>query len=161
MRWLTSQSTFAMLVAALTACGAVNQRPYLQSLPGATVDTAHTTPAVLIAEIETLVAAEGLEVRLSTPSEGYLETRWYDTEASRSLGERTRDPHHVVRLRFFTRPIGDQLTELTAEAVIRRRLDPSLPDRETEMLVPAGHPGGALLSRILAVIEERFGAEHS
>ena len=160
MHRLVLHTVLLSLVAALTACGAVNQRPYLQPLPGAPIDTVSTDPTVLIPEIGALVTAEGLDIRLSVPSEGYLETRWYDIDTARSVGGRTNEPHRVVRLRFFTRPIGEQLTELTSEAVIRRTLDPSLPERENEMLAPVGHPGEELLSQILAVIEERFGAEH-
>ena len=141
------------------ACGAVNERPYLTPLPNSIVDTVHSLPSALITEIETLVTREGMVVQLSSPREGYLETKWYDTEAGRAGGERTRDPHSVVRLRFFVSSIGEELTELAAEAVMRHTLDPSLPQRENERMVPVDHPGELLLKRVLAAVEERFGAE--
>ena len=148
-------------VAACAACGAVNERPYLNPLPNAVVDTVHSLAAALITEIETLVIAEGMEIQRSSPREGYLETKWYDTEAGRTGGGRTRDPHSVVRLRFFASPIGEELTELTAEAVMRHTLDPSLPERENERMVSRDHPGDALLNRVLTAVEEHFGAGHS
>ncbi len=149
------------LLAVVAACGAVNDRPYLDPLPNAVVDTLHALPGVLIPEIEGMVMAEGLTVRLSTAREGYLETDWYDTETRRSGARRTRDPHRVVRLRFFANRIGEDLTELVTEAVIRRTLDPSLPERENERMVPAGHAGREILERILTALAERFGDSRS
>jgi hypothetical protein len=143
------------------ACGAVNERPYLTPLPNAIVDTLHVLPSALITEIEALVTSEGLVVLRSSPREGYLETKWYDTEAGRAGGERTRDPHSIVRLRFFASSIGEELTEVAAEAVMRHTLDPSLPERENERMVPMDHPGALLLNRVLAALDERFGAEPS
>jgi hypothetical protein len=107
------------------------------------------------------VADEGLEIQLSSSREGYLETKWYDTSAGRAGGKRTRDPHSVVRLRFFASSIGEELTELTAESVMRHTLDPSLPERENERMVPEDHPGELLLNRVLTAVEEHFGAGHS
>lgn len=161
MRPTILHTAIPAFIASLTACGAVNQRPYLEPLPGAALDTAHAVQMELIPEIGALVTAEGLDIRLSAPREGYLETGWYDTETARPVGRRTSDPHRVVRLRFFTTPIGEELTEIRSEAVIRRTLDPSLPERENEMLAPPGHPGDELLRRILTAIEERFGEGHS
>jgi len=151
----------SLTIAVLAGCGAVNDRPYLDPLPNAIVDTVHAHPRVVIPEIEGLVTAEGLGVRLSTAREGYLETEWFDTETMRSGATRTREPHRVVRLRFFANPIGEDLTELLAEAVIRQTLDPSLPERENERMVPTGHPGEELLNRILTAVAERFGDSRS
>ena len=139
-------------VAVCAACGAVNERPYLTPLPNANVDSVHALPSAVITEIETLLVAQGMEIRLSTPTEGYLETKWYDIGTGHAGG---------VRFRFFASPVGEELTELTSEAVIRNTHDPSLPERENERMVSEDHPGHELLSQLLAALEEHFGTGHS
>lgn len=134
---------FATLVA---ACAAVNTRPYLRPLPDAIADTLPVDPGLVIAVAESVVTAEGLRVRTAAADEGYLETEWH----------RDGGRADAVRLRFFTTAIGESLTELLSEAVIQRIVDPSLPAREHEAMVPVGHWGEALLHGILEAIAVRL-----
>jgi len=139
---------FATVVA---ACAAVNTRPYLTPLPGAIADTLPVDPGLVIAFAESVVTAEGLRIRTAAADEGYLETEWH----------RDGGRADAVRLRFFTTAIGESLTELQSEAVIQRTLDPSLPARENEAMVPEGHWGDALLRGILKAVTERLGGAPS
>ena len=143
----------------VTACGAVNTRPYLTPLPDAVIDTVHALPAVVISEIAALVEAEGFQVRLVTGREGFLETDWLNVATETEDDATTSPLHRRIRLRFFADAIGEGLSELAAEAVVLRTLDPSVPQRENEMMVPLGHAGRQMLQRVLDGIEERFG-EH-
>ncbi|NIM49823.1 MAG: hypothetical protein GTN62_06140 [Gemmatimonadales bacterium] len=148
-------------VLATAACGAGSIRPYLTPLPDAPTDTLAADPATLIREIAALVAVEGLRLRWSSPEEGYLETDWYDVVARQPGGAYARDPERAVRFRFFADPVGENETQLVAEAVSRRTLDPSVPPREVEMMVPPGHPGDQILRRILDAVTTRFGRPSS
>jgi hypothetical protein len=110
----------------------------------------------VITEIAGLVTVEGLAIRWNSPIEGYLETEWYDVVARRSGSENTLDPERVVRLRFFADPVRQGETELVSEAVLRHMVDPSLPPRELEVMVPPGHGGDQILRRVLDAVRVRF-----
>jgi hypothetical protein len=110
----------------------------------------------VITEIAGLVTVEGLAIRWNSPIEGYLETEWYDVVARRSGSENTLDPERVVRLRFFADPVRQGETELVSEAVLRHMVDPSLPPRELEVMVPPGHSGDQILRRVLDAVRVRF-----
>lgn len=152
----TRLAFFGTATAMLAACGANNVRPALVPLPDAYVDTLRADAGALVATLAELVAAEGFRVRRVSAAEGYLETDWYDTAAGRAGGAYTLAPGGVVRLRFFADPIGQDRAQLAAEAVYRPVLDPSLPAREAEAMVPPGHPGDAILNRVLDAAAARF-----
>jgi hypothetical protein len=153
---LVASGTLATALA--MSCGG-GLRPYLTPLPDAVIDTLDVLPADVIREIATLVTAEGLVIRISSPEEGYLETDWYDLGAAAPGGTPFTDPRRSTLLRFFANPEGDEETRLAAEAVVRRTLDPSVPSREGEMMAPPGHPGNEMLRRVLAALDSRFGPE--
>jgi hypothetical protein len=145
----------AALTLVAIGCGAVNARPYLTPLPEAPVDTVDTEAQDLIGELAALVTAEGLGIRLVSPSEGYLETEWYNVDSRQTVSPSAGDIQRVVLLRFFADPLGRGETRLVSEAVVVRALDPSLPRRENEMMVPPGHPGDTLLQRIRSAVSGR------
>jgi len=144
-------------VSALALSCAGGLRPYLTPLPDAVVDTLPALPVDVIREIATLVTAEGLVIRISSPEEGYLETDWYDVGAAVPGDTPFTDPRRSTLLRFFADPEADEETRLSAEAVVRRTLDPSVPSRQGEMMAPPGHPGNEILRRVLAALDSRFG----
>ncbi|MDH3369269.1 MAG: hypothetical protein OEO17_15620, partial [Gemmatimonadota bacterium] len=121
------------------------------------VDTLAALPVDVIREIATLVTAEGLVIRISSPEEGYLETEWYDVGTAVPGDTPFTDPRRSTLLRFFADPEADEETRLSAEAVVRRTLDPSVPSRQGEMMAPPGHPGNEMLRRVLAALDSRFG----
>lgn len=134
------------------ACGSIGVRPYLVPLPEARIDTLAVEPEAAIAAVQTLVVGEGLTIQVSSPAEGYLETDWYDTVTQTPGGGSGLDPRRAIRLRFFADRLGDDRTQLASEAVMRRVVDPSLPERENEIMAPPGHPGAELLSRVLSAL---------
>ncbi len=147
-------ATLALLTA---ACRAGGVRPFFAPLPNALVDTIRTEPDILIRELSHLVEDEGFRIRSSSPEEGYLETDWRDLGAANPAVVQQLSAHRVIRLRFFTDPVGAEGARLAAEAVFRRTLDPSLPAREAEVMVPPGHAGEEILNRIFDAVVERFG----
>lgn len=130
-------------------------RPYLTPLPHAPTDSLRVDPADLIDELTGLVTAEGLRIRTMSAEEGYLETAWYDVVARSPTRSYGSDVDRYFRLRFFVDPINPLLTQLVSEAVVRRTLDPSLPERDAEILAPPGHAADQLLSRIRDTLRTR------
>ncbi len=141
---------FALVLAAVSAaCGANNVRPHYEPFIDAIVDTIFVPPDVVVDSLEIFVTQRGFEIARITPSEGFLETKWFDLDAGRSGGTYTRHPDRVIRFRFFAEFGRDNSTVLRSEAAYRPRLDPSLPDREAETMVPIDHPGDSLLQSVL------------
>ena len=152
-----SKLILTLALAVAVACGSSSVRPFVRPLPDALVDTLRVDPAVLTQDLAGLVAAEGFAIRWNSPQEGYLETEWFDVVDRRPAGGRAVDPTRVVRLRFFADPVRQGETELASEAVMQRTVDPSLPDRESETMVPPGHQGDVILRRVLDSVRARYG----
>jgi len=140
------------------ACTAVGARPFFAPLPDALRDTVRAEPDRVISAVAALVVGEGLTVHVSSPAEGYLETDWYDVVERRSTSGTSLDPRREVRLRFFADLIDQGLTQLSAEAVMRRVVDPSVTARENEIMAPPGTPGDEMLRRIFSALELEIGS---
>jgi hypothetical protein len=145
----------AVLTLAL-GCGSIGARPYLTPLPDAIIDTVPGEPAAVIGELQTLVMGEGLAVRVSSPAEGFLETEWYDVVRRGPVGG-SLDPQRIVRIRFLADAVSGSTSLLTSEAVTLRAFDPSVPDRQNEVMVPPGHSGAQILERILIALRNDLG----
>jgi hypothetical protein len=117
-------------------------------------DTVRNLPDSVTVLIGELLTARGIEVRHVRPREGYVETRWFETGTLRTVGSMSRDTDSVVRMRFWTDPVGEEQTIVVGEAVHRRVLDPSLPERETEAPVPTEHPAVEIVRGILADVRQ-------
>lgn len=141
----------ALLVAAAACRGMGGARPRLTPLHGSVtrmvVIPADSATRVLAAAL----AARDVPVAAVAPAEGYVESAWYDVTDGVA-----RDPApgrfaHVVKLRFYSDPVGRQ-TRVVGEAVRRVIVDPSLPERELERIVPPEHAGRVLLDSVMGVL---------
>ncbi len=121
------------------------------------IDTVQAEAGGLIEELERRTIDEGFSIRISSVLDGYIETGWLNLVTQESDDGDTAHPERVILLRFWIDPVGPLMSQLTAEAVHRRVFDPSLDPRQTEVMVPEGHEGEAMLLRILGGIRERFG----
>ena len=121
------------------------------------IDTVQAEAGGLIEELERRATGEGFSIRVSSVLDGYIETDWLNLVTQESDDGDTAHPERVILLRFWVDAVGPLGYQLTAEAVHRRVLDPSLDQRQTEVMVPEGHEGEAMLLRILRGIRERFG----
>lgn len=120
------------------------------------IDTVRAEAAGLIEELERRTIDEGFSIRVSSVLDGYIETGWLNLVTQESDDGDTAHPD-VILLRFWIDPVGPPGYQLIAEAVHRRVFDPSLDPRQTEVMVPEGHEGEAMLLRILLGMRERFG----
>jgi hypothetical protein len=136
------------------ACGAANVRPYITPFPGAPRDTVRGDPAVIVPHLVRLLTAESIAVRIASPEEGYIESRWRDLRELGVTGPFSYGPE--VRYRFWVDPVGQGRTQVIGEVAGRRTVDPSLPERLREVLLPAEHPGREILQRIMAAVRERY-----
>ncbi len=130
-------------------CSAVTVRPHYRPLPGAVTDTLAASPESVIAALGRALWERGVRLKRQSGEEGYLESEWFDLRSLGVAAGATRGIEPVVRLRAFADPVPPASTELVMEAVYRRSLDPSVPDRLEEILVPPGHPADSLVEELL------------
>ena len=154
----TASRIILLASVAVAACASVGTvRPPFPPLYQALVDTVRADTAALIEALEERIIAEGLEIRISSVLDAYVETRWFNVVTGRSDDGDVAHPEREILLRFWVDPLGPLGYQLTAEAVFRRVSDPSLPSRQREVMIPPGHDGEAILLRILNSLRERFG----
>lgn len=132
-------------------------RPPFLPLPEAFLDTVAMEPADLLAELANRSIEQGFAIEVSSELDRYLETRWFNLATGRPDDGDFIRPDRVIRLRFWIDPLGPLGYQITSEAVYRRVIDPSLSDRESELMVPPGHEGEQILVRILDAVKERLG----
>ena len=148
-----SRAARAVLLA-LAAAGAVGcasfsgVRPRYGAVPGSVLVETEAPPDSVIRALASATRARGFRIRTVAPREGYLESDWLDLATRDTARARAHRLDRVVRLRFFADPVAGK-TRLLAECVHRIMVDPSLPERELERMVPDGHPGRALLDSLL------------
>ena len=145
-------STFPLL---LLACTAITVRPTYRPFPLAGMDTLTAMPPEIISAAGEEVKRLGLEVRVVTAPEGYLETRWFDLRAKTSRSS-VANPDHTIRVRVWADLITPLQSQLVVETVQRRSLDPSVPEREDETVVAAGTPADSVTRTLRAAIKARF-----
>ena len=154
------RSAFAPLAAAVAltaACAAGGIRPAYEPFPDARVDTINAAPVDVIQEAAARVNAENMRGAWESAEEGFFETQWFNVVTQESGKSDVANLDRVVLLRFWADPLEGGKTRLTSEAVYLRTPDTSMPQREREMSVPAGHAGDRLRARVIAGIKERFG----
>jgi hypothetical protein len=131
------------------ACGAGGVRPTFQPFPQAITDTVAGEPDAIVEQLADLLRDEGIELRWVRVHEGYVETKWFDPATGRTGGGGSLNTAGIVRMRFWADIVAEHESVVVGEAVHRRVVDPSLPVRESEAHVPPGHPGYAILKRVL------------
>ena len=138
----------------ILACGAANVRPYVAPFAGAPIDTVRGDPAVIVGDLAGLLQAEGVTVRRQSPEEGYVESAWFDVRGTSLTGPTPHGP--LVRFRFWVDPVGNGLAQVIGEVAGRYTVDPSLPERQREVLLPPEHVGRVVLARIMESVALQF-----
>ncbi len=150
--------TAALGTAVFAACSPVTARPPFDPLPEALVDTLAAQPDMVIREVQTQVAEEGFGLDVYEVIDGYLETNWVTIVADENDTGELAPHERVVRFRFWADGVPGLRTKLTSEVVHRRTLDPSLPERLVEIMVPSDHNARKILERVLIAVREQFGS---
>jgi hypothetical protein len=123
-------------------------------------DTLTALPAPLVEAARAGVEQAGMAISQFSAPEGYLETRWFNPRTRSSHRENT-DPSNLVRLRVWTDLVTPRETQVVVETVRRMTIDPSVPDREVEVVAEPGTPGDSLTQIVRALVRQRFGAQTS
>ena len=154
----THRAVVALCIGVFTlfGCRAGGVRPFYNPFPEARSDTVLATPDAVIRALKELVLAEGIQLGRASEVEGYLESKWFDTADRSSMDDPGTNTSTRVRLRFWVDTFRDGQSVVIGEVVRRRVIDPSLPERELEILVDREHPADALAVRIMAELQTRL-----
>jgi len=155
----TPHSAFRILVF-IAACTPATMRPPFQPYPAAPGLVINARPARVIAVLDSLAVAESLQVTVTSPRDGYLETAWYDTttRTSHATWSDVPNPATTVKIRCWADPYVPGESTVTLEAVYRPRYDPSRTERDLEVVVPKEHEGYKIVERLLGKLKDRLGA---
>ena len=135
-------------------------RPPFQPYPAAPALVINARPARVIAVLDSLAVAESLQVTVTSPRDGYLETAWYDTTTRTSHATWSDVPNlaTTVKIRCWADPYVPGESTVTLEAVYRPRYDPSRTERDLEVVVPKEQEGYKIVERLLGKLKDRLGA---
>jgi hypothetical protein len=118
-------------------------------------------PEEIVEHLAELLQADSIELRWVRVREGYVETKWFNPVTGDTGGGRSLNTSGIVRLRFWTDLVLEHQSVVVGEAVRRRVVDPSLPERETEVHVPEDHAGYEILLRVFdGLASDNHGHEH-
>ena len=137
------------VLTAMAAACAGGIRPAYTPFPEAIESTAAAPPAEVVTALVSAMAAEGLRVQWQSEVEGFVESQWYDVFSRESGSFNRTTPERFIRLRFFVDPQGDAGSRIVAEVAMMRTVDPSVMERDAEMMAPTGHAGRRILDDIL------------
>jgi hypothetical protein len=136
-------------------------RPTFRPFPQAITDTIAAGPEEIVEQLSEILQAEDIELRWARIREGYVETKWFDPVTGDTGGGRSLNTAGIVRLRFWTDLVMEHRSVVVGEAVRRKVVDPSLPERETEVHLREDHVGYSILQRVLdALASGDHGHEH-
>lgn len=124
-------------------------RPRLTPLAGSVIRTVEAGPASVTDAIVAALDSMRVPVAAQAADEGYVETRWIDPRTHVPRAPAPSNLDHTIKLRFYADPVAGK-TQLVAECVRRLYLDPSVPQRELEVVVDSASAGQVLMDSVLA-----------
>src|SRR5437899_6142257 len=147
------------IVVCLAACPPITTRPAFRPDPRALTVVLDARPERVTTVLDSLVAAESLEVARANVRDGYVETAWYDTQAHRTRHHQREITNlaPTVKIRFWADPWVPGQTRLTTEPVYRPRYDPSRPERSLEVIVSKEREAYKIAQRFVDKLKQKFG----
>ena len=146
----------SLLTLLLLGCRATTSRPSFTPRPAATSAEVELDIPTATRALAEALATDSVALASIKESDGYLDSGWLDAA---TLEHTTRRPvgQGVVRVRAWVNPAREFWSELVVEAAYRPMLDPSRPDRELEVPLPADHPLQRRIAGTLRKLIEKYG----
>jgi hypothetical protein len=144
------------LLGLLVACHPTTTRPDLLPVP----DASRLEVELFVPEATRALAlaldTDSIPVVRTEPEDGWLETDWFDATTLAPVRGRVVGLD-AVRVRGFVDPARPNHSLIQVEVIYRPRLDPALPPRELEVMVPTGHPVRERVRRALGRLRAEYG----
>jgi hypothetical protein len=140
----------------LLACQASTNRPPYDALPSAVLAEVELDLPAATRTLAEGLRADSLPVWNVEERDGFLDSGWFDAG---SLTPTSRMPvgTDVVRIRAWATPTKFGFVELQIETVYRPFVDPSRPERDLEIVVPADHVVQRRVNGVIRRLLEQHG----
>ena len=140
----------------LLACQASTNRPPYDALPSAALAEVELDLPSATRTLAEALRSDSLPVSRIEERDGFLDSGWFDAG---SLAPTSRMPvgTDVVRIRAWATPTKFGFVELQIETVYRPFVDPSRPDRDLEIIVPADHAVQRRVNGVIRRLLEQHG----
>ncbi len=123
-------------------------RPRITPLAGAVERTVQAAPYSVTEGIVATLDTMRIPLEAHAADEGYVETKWIDPRNHQPHTPAPSNLDHTIKMRFYADPVAGT-THLVAECVRRLYLDPSVPQRELEVVVDSTSAGWMLMDSVL------------
>lgn len=150
-------SPWLLGVGLAAACQPSTNRPALVPQPEAVGQELRLSRREATQRLAAALRADTIPIRRVELRDGYMESPWFDARTGRPTKRRPVGSG-VVKIRAWADPARPGSSRLTVETLYQPLADPSLPSRELEQLVPAGHRVARKVTAVLARMAERYGA---
>ncbi len=153
---LASGSILGGLAMVIAACQASTTRPIFGPVAGSAsvvLETGVTHATTLLADA---LKADSIPVTAVYPRDGFLQTPWFDSATGRPTDRRPLGTD-VVRVRAWVDPEKPGFSRLLVEATYRDIVDPSLPERELDRVLPPDHRVSKQVLGVLDSLRKRYG----
>ena len=139
------------------ACQPTTNRPAVVPRPEAVGQEIRLSRREATRRLAEALRADTIPIRRIELRDGYMESPWFDARTGRPTRRRPVGSD-VVRIRAWADPARPGSSRLTVETLYHPLVDPSLPYRELEELVPPTHRVARKVTAVLAKMAERYGA---
>ena len=148
--------TLPLSLFTLLACQASTNRPPYDALPSAALAEVELDLPSATRTLAEALRSDSLPVSRVEERDGFLDTGWFDAG---SLAPTRRMPvgTDVVRIRAWATPTKFGFVELQIETVYRPFVDPSRPERDLEIVVPADHVVQRRVNGVIRRLLEQHG----
>ena len=152
-RFTVHGSLFTMFLLLWSGCRATTTRPDYLPLPTASfAEIELEIPAATRALAEAL-AKDSIALMVVREADGFIDSGWLNSRTLERTSARPLGPE-VVRVRAWVNPSKQFWSELQVEATYRAMADPSRPERELDVELPAEHP---LQRKVAGVVRRLVG----
>ena len=136
------------ILAALAACRATTSRPDYLPLPTAAIAEIELEIPEATRALAEALAKDSIALMVVREADGFIDSGWLAGGTLERTSARPLGPD-VVRVRAWVNPSKQFWSELQVEATYRAMADPSRPERELDVQLPADHP---LQRKVVGVI---------
>jgi hypothetical protein len=146
----------SLLTLFLLSCQASTNRPPYDALPSAALAEVELDLPSATRTLAEALRSDSLPVSRVEERDGFLDSGWFDAG---SLAPTSRMPvgTDVVRIRAWATPTKFGFVELQIETVYRPFVDPSRPERDLEIVVPADHVVQRRVNGVIRRLLEQHG----
>jgi len=150
---LTVDRSLLTLFLLVFSCRATTTRPDFLPLPTASFAEVELEIPQATRALAEALAKDSIALMVVREADGFIDSGWLSSRTLERTSARPLGPG-VVRVRAWVNPSKQFWSELQVEATYRAMADPSRPERELDVELPADHP---LQRKVVGVVRRLVG----